>query len=76
MKTYIVCQIFVTDENAEMKDGAIQTFINVDTVIRNVKAASEAEAIGKFVLGMADKKFKKKIDPILCYELESLIVIE
>jgi Fe2+ or Zn2+ uptake regulation protein len=46
------------------------------TVIRNVIAFTQEEAIGKFVLETSSIKCEKRIDPIDCFELHTLRKIE
>lgn len=46
------------------------------TVIRNVIAHTQEEAIGKFVLETSSIKCERRIDPIDCFELHTLRKIE
>lgn len=52
-----------------------QNNIKISTYIRRVKAANEAETMGKFMIDTKDIKAEKRIDPIACFELDRLKTI-
>ena len=67
MKKFIVIQMQINADT--YVDGVLQT--NMSNTVRQVDAESEAEAIGKFVLGTKDIEAKQKLN-IECYELSKL----
>ena len=67
MKSYIVVQMIVVSEKREGHDNNIV----METIVRQVLAESEEQAIGKFVIGTSEIKANKKLN-IECYELGTL----
>lgn len=70
-KTFIVSQIFV--EKEELIGN--QNNIAIGVIVRKVKANSETEAIGKFVLYTKDIVYKQKLN-VECVELKKLSEIK
>lgn len=52
------------------------TNIEINHVIRKVKAKSRAEAIGKFVDETNSMKFESRVEPIECFQMKFLRTIE
>ncbi len=70
---FLVFQSFIETEkfNTETMSNDISLF----TAVRKVEASSIEQAIGKFMLDTAGLKFTKRIDPLTCFEFDSLRTI-
>ena len=70
-KTYIVYQnVVVKQEMAGYNNN-----VEMAVIVRRVKAKSEAEAIGKFILNTSNEIYQQKLEPC-CIELTNLKLIE
>lgn len=49
--------------------------ITLSVAIRKIEAETKEEAIGKFMLDTAELKFTKRVDPLTCFEFDTLKTI-
>lgn len=72
-KSWLVYQLLLISDNTTINTNSNYGYLNPNrkmqfqTVVRNVIANTQEEAIGKFVLETSKIKCEQRIDPIDCF---------
>ena len=70
---WLTYQQVIEEEQFDSLTG--QYNIKAAIIIRKVDATSMEQAIGKFMLDTSYIKFKRRIEPVTCFELDKLKTI-
>jgi len=70
---WLVYQQLIEKETFDQLSGSYK--IQAGVYIRKVKADSEAEAIGKFIIDTTGVPHIKRVEPITCFEFDRLKTI-
>lgn len=70
---WLVYQQLIESQSFDALSGAYK--IKAQIYIRKVKAESEAEAIGKFMIDTENAPCIKRVEPVNCFEYDKLRII-
>lgn len=74
MKRYLCYQLVVVSEKYDLETRT--NTLEMNTIIRNVGAVSEEEALGKFIKEMQSIKVERKVQEPTVFELNELLKID